>query len=513
MFDIHSHLIYKVDDGSKSLEDTLKSIEQASAYGVKHMMATSHYIKGSVTPDPDVMQARLDEIRSEINSRQIPIEVHLGNELYIDEALIEDLDAKQCLTLAGTKYILMELPMRSEVNRLEAFVHELKVAGYQLILAHPERYTFVQKDINSLKPLLDDGVLLQMNLGSLLGQYGKHIQQTAIKMLDGQMIHFVGSDVHRSEKLVDIPKALKILKKHLPEDKYQAVLYKNGDTLLKNETITPLPFKKRKKKWVKPLIIGLASLIIVGSSVLYYGFKKVEAQFEAAMIEQAREMTAAREAAEEAEKLANLQKAEGEKAERDAEREAERLERLEAQKTEDEQLLAAQKLKEEALKAEEEAALKALQEAEDEAEKKAAAEAAAAAQAKLEAEQKSAAEAQAKIEAERKAEEERIIAAAKEEETRLEAERLAAEKAAEEEKARLEAEKEAQFTNYETDKAKALDLALSKLTVDQVNSLIDMAAGGFDPEERQIAKAMFYSNFTAEEQTWILEMYAQYYGG
>jgi protein-tyrosine phosphatase len=514
MFDLHSHILHGVDDGSKSLKESVEIARKSVALGFTKMVCTPHYIKGAMDTSVDILEKRLEIVQLALEEESIDLELHLGNELYMDVELLDDLEAGHCNSIAGTSYVLIELPFVSEINHLKDLIYELNIKGYRVVLAHPERYSFVQKDINQLEELVNQGVLLQMNLSSLIGMYGDTVMKTAELMLEKHMVHFIGTDVHGPKtKHLKVEAALEKLSKKLSSDMYQQITHANAERLLKDELIEPYPINTRKKrKWPKRLLLATLTLLIIAVSLIYFGYKKVESQFEAAMIEQAKQFKAQEEAAElEAKKVAD-EKALAEKEARDALREAEKLEREKLQEIQDNRLDELKKLTEDRLLREEEEALKRAEEAKNEADRLAAEKEAEEARQKLEAERAAAEAEKARLEAERLAEEKRLEEEAAAEEARIEAERLAAEKAAEEEKKRLEAEMEAKYTDYDTDKAKAMDLALSKLSVDQVNQLIQMAAGGFNPEEKQIAKDMFYSNFTPDEQAWILEMYAKYYG-
>lgn len=511
MFDFHSHIIHGVDDGSQSLEESLSILRSASKAGIKKMVATPHYIKGSMDEDVSVLHDKLDILRQALHDNNIDIEVFLGNEIYVDIDMTDYLTNGECSSINKSRYVLIELPFSCEINQLEDIIFELKLKEYIPVLAHPERYEFVHNDLGKLTKLIELGVLVQLNLGSLSGMYGKSIKKTAQLLVDQQMVHFIGTDVHRAKsRALDIEPSLQYLKGKWPEKMFDAVVFNNAEAVVNGGIVMRHEMKtiKKKRKWVKRTLIALAVLMVVGASGVYYAYKKVESQFEAAMIQQAQSFVAAEAAAEKA----KVEQAEKEKLERENKREQDRLEREAMQKAEDEKIAKDKKLLEDKLKAEEAAALLALEEAKNEEEKEAAERDAEAARMKLEAETERAKKEADKLEAERLAEDEKIKEEERLEEVKIEADRLEAVKLADKEAAEKEAALEENYSDYETDKAKALDLALSKLTVDQVSRLIQLASGGFEPEEKQEAKEMFYNNFTEEEQIWILDMYIKYYG-
>lgn len=512
MIDMHNHILQGVDDGSKSLEESINLVKKARAHGMTGLVLTPHYMKGAMDTSVHILKERFETLQEALKAENIDIPLYLGHELYLDPRLIDDLKEEKCMSINKGAYVLMELPLKSDVHRLEAFVHELKIAGYKPILAHPERYAFVHKDINAISTLIDDGVAMQMNMSSLKGYYGKTVKKVARKMVKRGWVHCIGSDVHREKSSVlDIKHPLKYLRKMGGKAWIHQVTLDNPQAILNNEDLQAPRFKKRKRG--RKVLAGLLIFLLLAYGGVKYGIHKVEAQFEAIMIEQGKAYKAEKLRQEALELEAQTLKAAKEKDQRDQERLADKQRRQDLRDLEDEKRLAAQKAEEDRLRAQEKSVADALAFAKNDQEKRAAQEAAQALEAarveellRIEAEEKAIEEA--------RLEEERLVQEAIAlEEARIEAERLEAERLAEAEKARLEAEMAKKYTNYETDKAKAMDLALSKLSVDQVNDLIKMSSGGFTADERSKAKVMFYNNFTAKEQEWILEMYAMYYGG
>ncbi|MBN2794420.1 MAG: hypothetical protein JXR88_03365 [Clostridia bacterium] len=512
MFDCHTHILFGVDDGAKSIEESKAIIHELMALGFKHIMLTPHHIKYSVENKLEDLRTKFEQLKEAFHEEEVTL--YLGNEIYLDIATKEDLETAKCLPLNKGPYVLIELPFDGQIQHLEDLLFEIKLKGYVIILAHAERYTFVQNNLEMLKKLMDQGILIQMNLASLAGGYGKVVEKTAKQMVKKQYLHFIGSDVHRKDsKLLNIESSIAYLKKHLPKPLFHSIVSDNGNQLLQGEIIEPHTYVRKKKRWLKRVMSSLLIITILVGSGIFYGYKKIEKEFESAMIEQAKIYQENRDKEEAIRKAEEEKKYQEEKLLRENQREEDRLARLELRKIEDARLIAYKAQIEEKIKAEEEAEKAAVEAAKNEAEKQQAIEAARIKREELEQEKKEAeAEAEA-LEQKRIEEEARIQAEAEAEEVRIEAEKAEKARLEAEEKARLEAEMEAKYTDYDTDKAKAMDLALSKLSIDQVNDLIKMASGGFNPEEKAKAKKMFYNNFTQEEQTWILEMYVKYYGG
>lgn len=512
MIDIHNHIIFGVDDGSKSIEESLNLIAKAKAEGFTDIVLTPHFMKGAMDTSVTVIKERFQILKKAIKEKNIDMNLYLGHELYLDPNLIEDLKQKRCLSIHKTDYVLMELPLNSSVYQLESFVYELKIAGYKVILAHPERYTFIQNDINALKKLMDEGVLSQLTLSSLKGYYGKVVEKTAKKMVKKRWVHFIGTDVHREKSsALDVKKPIKYMQKKGGKTWFNQLSLVFPQSLLKNEDL-PAVTKKKPRKSLKALLI-LAALVLVLAIGGKFLINKVEEQFESIMIEQAKAYKIEKDKQEAAAFKQREQAAEEAKQQREVYYLLEKEQREAKRKAEDLKRLAAIKAEEEKIEAEEKKIQEALKSAKSDLERKEAEAAAAALKIKKDKDRLKAIEKEKEIEAMRLEEERLAEEALAAEEARINAERLEVERLIAKEKAEKEAALAANYSSYETDKAKAMSLALSKLTVNQVNDLIKMSSGGFTPEEKTIAKAMFYNNFTASEQEWILEMYALYYGG
>ncbi len=258
MVDLHSHIIYDVDDGSKSIEESIDIIKEASEKGITDMVATPHYMKGAMVSTPETINEKLNILREKLKEENVRINIYSGHEIYVDSTIFEDLENKKINTIEGTGYLLIELPLSQELNNLEDIIFELHIKGYNVILAHPERYRFVQKDIHSLDKLINSDVLLQMNISSLIGRYGTEAKQAAEALLKASMIHVLGTDVHHKNSInLQINEGIEIIKKLVTTNIYNDLLINNGKKILNNESIIPYTIK-RKPKGIKGLFSSLS---------------------------------------------------------------------------------------------------------------------------------------------------------------------------------------------------------------------------------------------------------------
>jgi len=198
MVDVHCHLLNGVDDGSRDTNESLTSLKLAEEAGFTDIILTPHYIKGCYENNYEKIKPLVKELQYKLYDDNILIKLHHGNEVYISEDIGELIKNGVVSKLGNSKYLLFELPQKAKILNLENLIDDIKAAGCIPVLAHPERYMFVQKNPNVLIPLIRRGVLMQSNYGSIIGQYGKEAQKTICKMLSKNLVHLLGTDTHRS---------------------------------------------------------------------------------------------------------------------------------------------------------------------------------------------------------------------------------------------------------------------------------------------------------------------------
>ena len=201
MIDIHSHLIPNVDDGAKSPEETIELIKEAREAGITDIILTPHYIINSYEQNAETLILLKDKLQQIINSENIKVNLHIGMEVYITDNLVEILKQNKILTLAGSKYLLMELPLNTNVQYLDMVIFKLIENNIIPIIAHPERYKFVQEDPSKVRELIESGCLIQSNIGSILGIYGKKAKKTIKYLLKNDLINFIATDTHRKNTI------------------------------------------------------------------------------------------------------------------------------------------------------------------------------------------------------------------------------------------------------------------------------------------------------------------------
>ena len=240
MIDIHTHILNEVDDGARSINETYIMIEKAKGAGFTDIICTPHYIEDYYNLDKLAIKKRLDEI-------QTNIVLHQGNEIYISEFMTDFLEQNKASSLAGSDYVLFELPMDKNVIYMEDVIYSLFENNYIPIIAHPERYRFVQNNPNFVYDLVEKGVLFQSNYGSIIGQYGQNAQKTLQKLLKAKLIHFFFFFSHREYSAYDnMKKILNELSKFITYDEINQLTTINPMAILENRKID-IPTPERIK--------------------------------------------------------------------------------------------------------------------------------------------------------------------------------------------------------------------------------------------------------------------------
>ena len=209
MIDIHCHILYGIDDGARTKQEAIELLEKQKKLGFNEIILTPHYIENT---NYDATIAKKRKLIKELE-KETDVKLYIGNEVYFSDKTIELLNKKKISTLNDSKYLLIELPMSNKIKDLEEMVFDLTVNKIVPIIAHPERYSYVQENIKYLDSLRELGVLFQINYGSLVGKYGKNCEKTAKKLLKQKYVSFMGTDIHRIDHPIDMEKAMKKLRK------------------------------------------------------------------------------------------------------------------------------------------------------------------------------------------------------------------------------------------------------------------------------------------------------------
>lgn len=208
--DLHSHLIPGIDDGSKTLAESLNLIQGLRQLGFKKIITSPHIMSGGFNNTPEIILSGRDRVREAIRENNIDVEFDAWAEYYLDETFIPKIKERKLLT-AGDNYVLVELSYLQKSHNATSYFFTLITNGYKIILAHPERYPYYHGDsLEQYMSLKDQGVFFQLNIASLLGTYGQAVKDTAESLIDHNMIDFVATDLHNDRHLNYIRDSVKL---------------------------------------------------------------------------------------------------------------------------------------------------------------------------------------------------------------------------------------------------------------------------------------------------------------
>ena len=239
--DIHCHILPGIDDGPETIEESLEMIEMACDDGGSHIFATPHILKGVHNNSSETIISSLNNFRNHVNNG---MEVLYGADVRISNDLIDLIERKEIPTLNGSEYLLLELPFYVMPPNIETMIFSLRQKGIIPIIAHPERYPYLMRNLQQMKRLRDIGVLYQVTATSLTGGFGRDICRSCFSMIKEGLVDFVASDAHNSKTRPPIlSKAYREIKREFDEVIADRLFFYNPRRILEE------PDNKKAPHW------------------------------------------------------------------------------------------------------------------------------------------------------------------------------------------------------------------------------------------------------------------------
>ncbi|KAA6450888.1 tyrosine-protein phosphatase [Bacillus swezeyi] len=245
MIDIHCHILADLDDGAKTVNDSVEMAKKAVGQGIHTIIATPHHQNGVYMNQKETILAAVTTLKARLKQENIPLSITQGQEIRLYGGLKDDLGRERLLSLADTKYVLIEFPYHHVPRYAEKLLFDLQLNGYIPIIAHPERNIEIMENPGILYRLVKNGACVQLTCSSLAGRFGRSVKSAARRFIEANLVHFIASDAHnlttRSFFFDDV------------ENEYGrdflSMFIENAGLLLKNRGIhkePPLPVKKKK---------------------------------------------------------------------------------------------------------------------------------------------------------------------------------------------------------------------------------------------------------------------------
>jgi protein-tyrosine phosphatase len=237
MYDIHSHIIYHVDDGARTLDEAVELVTSDASQGAKQMIATPHY-SVEYPLNPEIVRKKLAELKDRVQEAGLEVELYPGNEVLYFDSMTEHLKEHRILTLGETRFTLIEFYPLDSYQRILTAVRKIRRAGYRPIIAHAERFKSLRE--HGLSEVISEGAYIQVSTEPL-GRSG-------IKaLLDGEsrflhhavkqhQVHFLGTDMHRMDRRPPVlSDAVRWVRDHTSRDYCEELLNGNGERMLQDQ--------------------------------------------------------------------------------------------------------------------------------------------------------------------------------------------------------------------------------------------------------------------------------------
>ena len=244
MIDIHCHILPGLDDGAQTMEDALGMATAAGKDGISGIVATPHLFRsGFGNGDFEEIEEKRKILKARLKESQIDVKIFPGAEVHISHNLLDEIRKnRKYLVLNRSSYLLVEFPTDHIFSGVKSLFFELMSDGVTPIIAHPERNTVFMRHPELLSDFVRMGALAQANSGSFLGVYGTNVQMTAVKFLELNLFHFMGSDGHRVGFIKSgLSEALRVVSRIVGEKEGRALVDQNPRAVLVDEVLPYLP--------------------------------------------------------------------------------------------------------------------------------------------------------------------------------------------------------------------------------------------------------------------------------
>ncbi len=252
LYDVHTHVLFDIDDGATDEQMALDMLRLASARGVTGIVATPHSQDVRRRGGLPTLHDRLDRTRVLLREDGIPIELLPGMEIHLMPDVPELLSSGDYLPLAGSRYVLIEFDFGQWASFADEVLFQIALGGYVPLLAHVERIGPVQQRPERIEELVQRGCFAQVTASSLLGGFDEKARRTAEQLLERGLVHVIASDTHRPEGNREplLAAAHDRLAELVGEDAAQTALYANPTAVVRGEPLSPVePQPRRRRRW------------------------------------------------------------------------------------------------------------------------------------------------------------------------------------------------------------------------------------------------------------------------
>lgn len=242
MIDLHCHLLPGVDDGAQNLSISLTMARQAVDQGITHVACTPHILPGVYHNRGPQIRSATSQLQDELAREGIALQLVTGADVHMAPNFVAGLRSGELLTLAASRYVLVEPPHNVPPPQLEEFFFNLVTAGYVPVLTHPERLSWISSRHEIIKKLVQSGAWMQVTAGSFTGAFGRTALYWAVRLLDEGCVHLIASDAHDAERRpVDLALGRESVEKRVGAQEAHNLVFTRPMGILKDEPPSNLP--------------------------------------------------------------------------------------------------------------------------------------------------------------------------------------------------------------------------------------------------------------------------------
>lgn len=239
LVDTHCHILPEVDDGARNMEETRQMLQEAYEDGIRYIIATPHHHPRRGRKSPKQLRRQLKLVREEAAQVSDELRIYLGTEIYFGQDIPERLREERILTMNRTRYVLVEFSPGDPFDYICQGIQQIQMKGYEVILAHIERYQCMYKNIGNVGHLKRMGVQIQVNADSITGEGGWKAKRFVRRLIDERLVFCVGTDAHDPKRRPPrMKKAAEYVEKMCGEDYARRIFFSNPRIML----------RKKKKK-------------------------------------------------------------------------------------------------------------------------------------------------------------------------------------------------------------------------------------------------------------------------
>ena len=236
LVDTHCHILPEVDDGARSMEETRQMLQEAYEDGIRYIIATPHHHPRRGRKSPKQLRRQLKLVREEAAQISDELRIYLGTEIYFGQDIPGRLREELILTMNKTKYVLVEFSPGDPFDYICQGIQQIQMKGYEVILAHIERYQCMYKNIENVEHLKHMGVRIQVNADSITGESGWKAKRFVRRLIDERLVFCVGTDAHDPKRRPPrMKKAAEYVEKKCGEDYARRIFFSNPRIMLRKK--------------------------------------------------------------------------------------------------------------------------------------------------------------------------------------------------------------------------------------------------------------------------------------